>query len=261
MEYGVHGPFLIVAPLSTITHWQREFQNWSGMNTVIFHGGQEDREILTTYEMEFACDKNVKLKDKSNYKGRRLWKATVVVTTPEMCINPSGSSILGRKVHWGALVVDEAHRLKNDGSRLNVALTQSFKYDTVLLLTGTPLQNSTEELWTLLNFVDHTKFRDKEGFVAEYGDLQRAEDVARLQDRIKPYLLRRMKEDVEKSVPPKEETVVEVELTTIQKQYYRALYEENTEFLMRGKIKAQDGPNLMNLAMELRKCCNHAYLI
>lgn len=55
--------------------------------------------------------------------------------------------------------------------------------------------------------------------------------------------------------------MAKVELTDIQKQYYRAIYDQNTKFLLRGKARAQDGPTLMNLAMELRKCCNHPYLI
>ncbi|CAN0439936.1 unnamed protein product, partial [Laminaria digitata] len=117
------------------------------------------------------------------------------------------------------------------------------------------------ELWTLLNLVDESKFKNKNAFIEEYGDLQDAEDVSKLQGNIKPYLLRRMKEDVEKAVPPKEETIIEVELTEIQKQYYRAIYEQNTTFLLQGKKRAQEGPSLMNLAMELRKCCNHPYLI
>ncbi|CAN0549316.1 unnamed protein product, partial [Ectocarpus sp. 12 AP-2014] len=87
------------------------------------------------------------------------------------------------------------------------------------------------------------------------------EDVSDLQEAIKPYLLRRMKEDVEKAVPPKEEIIIEVELTEIQKQYYRAIYDRNTTFLLQGKKQARDAPSLMNLAMQLRKCCNHPFLI
>jgi len=60
-------------------------------------------------------------------------------------------------------------------------------------------------------------------------------------------------------VPPKEETVVHVELTAVQKQWYRAIYERNLSFLtMEGKSAA---PSLMNVVMELRKCCNHPFLI
>lgn len=71
-------------------------------------------------------------------------------------------------------------------------------------------------------------------------------------------MLRRLKEDVEKNLAPKEETIVEVELTNIQKKYYRAILERNFVFLAKG---AHSLPNLMNTMMELRKCCNHPYLI
>jgi chromodomain-helicase-DNA-binding protein 7 len=114
------------------------------------------------------------------------------------------------------------------------------------------LQNSTDELWTLLNFVDDVKFGDKEDFLKEFGQLTDTTQLDKLHENIKPYLLRREKENVERSVPPKEEVVIEVELTGPQKQYYRALYEMNTSFLYKGG-GAKDGPRLSNLAMEIRK--------
>lgn len=77
---------------------------------------------------------------------------------------------------------------------------------------------------------------------------------------LKPYLLRRVKEDVEKALPPKEETILEVTLTPIQKTYYKAIYEKNTSFLFKGS-KPSNAPSLMNIMMELRKCCNHPFLI
>lgn len=73
-------------------------------------------------------------------------------------------------------------------------------------------------------------------------------------------MLRRLKEDVEKNLAPKKETIIEVELTNIQKKYYRAILEKNFSFLSKGGTTA-NVPNLMNTMMELRKCCNHPYLI
>lgn len=73
-------------------------------------------------------------------------------------------------------------------------------------------------------------------------------------------MLRRLKEDVEKNLAPKEETIIEVELTNIQKKYYRAILEKNFTFLSKGGGQA-NVPNLLNTMMELRKCCNHPYLI
>lgn len=73
-------------------------------------------------------------------------------------------------------------------------------------------------------------------------------------------MLRRLKEDVEKNLAPKQETIIEVELTNIQKKYYRAILEKNFSFLSKGAGHT-NMPNLLNTMMELRKCCNHPYLI
>merc|ERR1711994_509933 len=92
------------------------------------------------------------------------------------------------------------------------------------------------------------------------GDMQNEDQVKKLQALLKPLMLRRMKEDVEKSLKPKEETIVEVELTNMQKKYYRGILEKNFSFLQKGTTNA-NLPNLMNTMMELRKCCIHPYLL
>lgn len=84
--------------------------------------------------------------------------------------------------------------------------------------------------------------------------------MQKLQAILKQMMLRRLKEDVEKNLAPKEETIIEVELTNIQKKYYRAILEKNFTFLSKGGGQA-NVPNLLNTMMELRKCCNHPYLI
>jgi SNF2 family DNA or RNA helicase len=155
---------------------------------------------------------------------------------------------------WKALIVDEAHRLKNNKSKLFQDLV-TVPRDWCLLLTGTPLQNSTEELWSLLHFCDPVSFGSRDEFTSKFGQLQDADQVANLHTVLRPYLLRRVKEDVEKALPPKEETVLEVTLTPIQKQFYKAIYERNTAFLFKGS-KPSNAPSLMNVMMELRKCCN-----
>jgi superfamily II DNA/RNA helicase len=111
-----------------------------------------------------------------------------------------------------------------------------------------------------LNFAESNRFNDLDDFLTKFGDLKSAHQVANLHEMLKPYLLRRIKEDVEKSLPPKEETIVEVALTSIQKRFYRAIYEKNTSFLFKG-VRASNQPSLMNVMMELRKCCNHPYLV
>ncbi|RMX70437.1 hypothetical protein KXD40_004000 [Peronospora effusa] len=244
----IRGPFLIVAPLSLIVQWQNECEMWTTMNCVVYHGNTASREIIRDYEFYY-------LDDKLRPDKKKPYRFNIVVTTYEVAIKDI--AVLS-KIHWRCLVVDEAHRLKNQSSRL-VEQMRSLRRDHCVLLTGTPLQNKTEELWALLNFLDGKSFPTVSDFLAKFGDLREAQQVADLHKMLKPYLLRRVKEDVEKSLPPKEETIVEVELTPVQKQWYRAIYERNTAFLNRGG-NPRNVPNLMNVMMELRKCCNHPYL-
>ncbi|KAG2523981.1 hypothetical protein BBO99_00005061 [Phytophthora kernoviae] len=263
-------PFIIVAPLSTLGHWQREFDSWTNLNAVVYHGSAAARDVLLNYEFFLSEDELVrseKLSGKSaNTNGkkssprpkRNCYRFDVLITTYEMASATDLYKLA--QIDWQLMVVDEAHRLKNRNSKLSNILHTRFKFENMLLLTGTPLQNNVEELWVLLNFLDQKKFESKEDFLESFGELTDSTQVERLHSELKPYLLRRMKEDVEKSLAPKEETIIEVELTVLQKQYYRAIYEKNTEFLARGGRKG-DAPSLMNVLMELRKCCNHPFLV
>ena len=156
------------------------------------------------------------------------------------------------EIPWRCVIVDEAHRLKNINSKLLECMRSvvskgqiAYGYQHRVLMTGTPLQNNTSELWSLLNFIEPAKFPDSESFVKRYGNITTQDQVEGLQKRIAPHLLRRVKEDVAKDIPPKEETIIDVELTTIQKQYYRAIFEKNHGFLMQ---TTKGGlPKLMNI--------------
>ena len=114
-----------------------------------------------------------------------------------------------RGINWRVCILDEAHKLKNKTSKISEILKQ-YKFDHKVLLTGTPLQNSLEELWSLLNFLEPVTFASERDFQAEFGSLTSHSDVEKLQALLKPLMLRRLKEDVEKSIPTKEETIVEV---------------------------------------------------
>jgi len=269
-RFNQRGPFLVVAPLSTLEHWKREFDAWTNLNAFIYHGSQKDRELIRENEMAYEIDRPQNVAFNSSYlkkchkncrtKAEKIWMAQVVITTPEMLITDDFGELFA--IPWEILVVDEAHRLKSATSRLAINLRNNkFKFKHTLLLTGTPIQNNMNELWALLNFIDPDKFLDDKEFLEQFGDMKSTEKIDELHEAIRPYILRRLKEDVEKSVPPKEETLIEVELTIVQKQYYRALYEKNVGFLSRNKKKALDGPSISNLAMQLRKCCNHPFLL
>jgi SNF2 family DNA or RNA helicase len=141
------GPFLIVVPLSTIAHWQREFMGWTGLNTIVYHGSAEDRTFLREFEFAYAQDRpnavgaNALYLNKCDaHRTQGPWMATVVVTTPEMLVADDWGELAA--VNWEVLIVDEAHRLKNHNSKLAVNLRKDqFKFKHRILLTGTPIQN------------------------------------------------------------------------------------------------------------------------
>jgi chromodomain-helicase-DNA-binding protein 7 len=158
-------------------------------------------------------------------------------------------------IQWRYVVVDEAHRLKNRAARVLEALRtvnaerrllltgiyqvlfvfmcypQRFEFG---LYTGTPIQNSTGELFTLLHYAEPRVFPSEADFDAKFGHMQTTQQVKELQDLIRPYMIRRLKHNVEKSIPSKEEIIIDIELTVTQKMYYRAIYERNAKFLQQG---------------------------
>uniref|UniRef100_A0A665VCP2 Uncharacterized protein n=1 Tax=Echeneis naucrates TaxID=173247 RepID=A0A665VCP2_ECHNA len=245
---GIKGPYLIIAPLSTIANWEREFRTWTHLNVIVYHGSMVSRQMLHQYEMYF--------RDAQGRPIRGAYRFQAVITTFEMIL---GGCPELNAIEWRCVIIDEAHRLKNK----NCKLLEGFKLMTLehkVLLTGTPLQNTVEELFSLLHFLEPARFPSENTFMQEFGDLKTEEQVQKLQGILKPMMLRRLKEDVEKKLAPKEETIIEVELTNIQKKYYRAILEKNFSFLAKGAGQS-NMPNLVNTMMELRKCCNHPYLI
>lgn len=247
-EKGIYGPFLIIVPLSTVGNWAREFETWTDLNVITYHGGSTSREMLKEYEMFWR-----------NEQGNRItqvYKFQVMITTFEIILSDCLDLM---KIPWRCCIIDEAHRLKNRNCKLLEGL-RLLNMEHRVLLTGTPLQNNVEELFSLLNFLEPTQFASTEQFLLEFGDLKTEAQVDKLKLILKPMMLRRLKEDVEKTLAPKEETIVEVELTNIQKKYYRAILERNFSFLQKGST-SNNMPNLMNTMMELRKCCIHPYLI
>lgn len=251
----IQRPFLVVVPLSTVEHWRREFEGWSDLKTCVYHDRQRVwRDVMREYEWYFA----------DRPRTPDFLKFDVLVTTYDTLI---GDFDVISQIPWRVTVVDEAHRLRNQKGKLLECMkeisargTLQHGYQSRVLMTGTPLQNNIQELWTLLNFIEPYQFPSLEEFDAHYGNMASREQVERLQSKISPYMLRRVKEDVAKDIPAKEETLIDVELTSIQKQYYRAIFEHNHSFLNIGTTR-NTAPKLMNIQMELRKCCNHPFLL
>jgi hypothetical protein len=251
----IQRPFLVVVPLSTVEHWRREFEGWTDMVCCVYHDRQRVwRDVLREYEWYYEDRPHT-----ADYL-----KFDVLVTTYDTLI---GDFDVINNIPFRVTVVDEAHRLRNQKGKLLECMreisakgTLHYGYQSRVLMSGTPLQNDLSELWTLLNFIEPFKFPDVDEFMVLFGNMANREQVESLQAKISPYMLRRVKEDVAKDIPNKEETVIDVELTSIQKQYYRAIFEHNHAFLNMGSSRST-APKLMNIQMELRKVCNHPCLL
>eukprot|EP01102_Stenamoeba_stenopodia_P011177 TRINITY_DN341_c0_g2_i3.p1 TRINITY_DN341_c0_g2~~TRINITY_DN341_c0_g2_i3.p1 ORF type:complete len:817 (+),score=280.73 TRINITY_DN341_c0_g2_i3:2550-5000(+) len=220
------------------------------MNYILYQGRNIDREMIRQYEWHFQDDRG-------NPIMKEHYKFNVVLTSYELILASDWNEL--SKINWRAVIIDEAQRLKNYKSKFAEHI-KTFKCEHRILLSGTPIQNNLDELWTLLNFIDPFRFASMSEFLREFSDLGNKETLDKLHQLLKPLLLRRLKEDVEKSIPTKEETIIEVELTTIQKRYYRAVLEKNRDFLNRGNMKSAF-IKLANVLSQLRKVCNHPFLL
>lgn len=238
-----NGYFLVVVPKSTMPNWSRELKLWCpNLNVLVLNPVKEERE------------ETLKLVSKLKFE--------VLITSYEgvnLCIPKL------RKVKWECLIIDEAHRIKNENALLskNVRLLES-KFR--LLVTGTPLQNNLHELWALLNFLLPDLFSSAEDFDEWFGlgnkdeenmneadqEEKNAEIVQQLHKILKPFLLRRTKSEVEKTLPPKKEIHVKVGLTENQKNLYKKL--------LTSSLVSDSKTVYKNIIMQLRKVCNHPYL-
>ena len=248
-----YGPFLIIVPLSTLSNWVLEFDKWApSIKKLLYKGNPQARKDIA--------------------KIMKTQKWNVCLTTYEYILK---DRLTLSKFDWKYLIVDEGHRMKNYKSKFAQVLGQQYASDQRLLLTGTPLQNNLQELWALLNFLLPKVFESCEDFEKWFAmplgtknsnekelGLNEEEQlliINRLHQVLRPFLLRRVKKEVESELPNKIEYVIKVELSAWQKIVYKQIESKGvlTIDVQSGKIGAKA---LQNLMMQLRKIANHPYL-
>eukprot|EP00189_Rhodosorus_marinus_P008285 CAMPEP_0184753440 /NCGR_PEP_ID=MMETSP0315-20130426/44101_1 /TAXON_ID=101924 /ORGANISM="Rhodosorus marinus, Strain UTEX LB 2760" /LENGTH=2740 /DNA_ID=CAMNT_0027232815 /DNA_START=1 /DNA_END=8224 /DNA_ORIENTATION=- len=250
----VQGPFLIIVPLSTMGNWAREMDLWLPSATkVVYRGDPNTRKALQLEYLKGNSDLNV------------------LLTTYEFVVRDK--KVLG-KSKWRHVIVDEGHRMKNADGKLAQILATHYRSNNRLLLTGTPLQNNLTELWALLNFLLPEIFQTAENFehwfsapfqeksLGGSGEMQGLNEeeklliINRLHQVLRPFLLRRLKSEVESQLPDKIETVIRCQQSVWQKVLYRQVQNK-------AAVSLGDGAGLKkfnNMIMQLKKICNHPFI-
>ncbi|KAI1483031.1 SWI/SNF family of DNA-dependent ATPase [Daldinia eschscholtzii] len=234
------GPHLVIVPKSTLDNWKREFAKWTPeVNVLVLQGAKEERHNLI----------NERLIDE---------KFDVCITSYEMILREKTHL---KKFAWEYIIIDEAHRIKNEESSLSQVI-RLFNSRNRLLITGTPLQNNLHELWALLNFLLPDVFGDSEAFDQWFSGQDEDSEVVveQLHKVLRPFLLRRVKADVEKSLLPKKEINLYLGMSEMQVKWYQKILEKDIDAVNGAGGKRESKTRLLNIVMQLRKCCNHPYL-
>ncbi|NXC06559.1 SMRCD regulator, partial [Orthonyx spaldingii] len=247
-QEGNRGPHLIVVPASTLDNWIREVHLWCPeLNVLFYYGSQEDRKHLRVDIHNKAVDFNV------------------IVTTYNSAISSSDDRALFRRLKLNYAIFDEGHMLKNMSSvRYQHLMTINAKNR--LLLTGTPVQNNLLELMSLLNFVMPHMFSSSTSEIrrmfssktksAEEQSIYEKERIAHAKQIIKPFILRRVKDEVLKQLPPKKDLIELCAMSEKQEQLYFALLNKLKKTINSNEKNSDMG----NAMMQLRKMANHPLL-
>lgn len=236
----INGPHIVITPKLTLDNWAREFNKWiPDFKVLVIQGDKEQRADLIKNQV-LECDFDV------------------VIASYEIVIK---EKLTFKKFDWQYIVIDEAHRIKNEESLLS-QIIRMFHSRNRLLITGTPLQNNLKELWALLNFILPDVFSDADTFDEHFKDSDNGNDqvVQQLHKVLQPFLLRRIKADVEKLLLPKQEMNIYFGLLKMQQQWYKKILEKDLDAINGVNGKRELKTRLLNIVMQLRKCCNHPYL-
>jgi SWI/SNF-related matrix-associated actin-dependent regulator of chromatin subfamily A member 5 len=237
---GITGPHLVAVPKSTLDNWKREFAKWCPeVNVLVLQGQKDERADLIKARLQPD-------------------EFDVCITSYEMILREKSHL---KKFSWEYIIIDEAHRIKNEESSL-AQMVRVFNSRSRLLITGTPLQNNLHELWALLNFLLPDVFGDSAAFDDWFSQQNGDQDavVQQLHKVLRPFLLRRVKADVEKSLLPKKEINLYVGMSDMQVQWYKKILEKDIDAVNGGAGTKESKTRLLNIVMQLRKCCNHPYL-
>lgn len=251
--HNIWGPYLVVAPASTLHNWQQEIAKFVPTFKVLpYWGNGKDRKVLR----KFWDRKQVKYTKDSPFH--------VLVTSYQLVV---ADSQYFSRIKWQYMILDEAQAIKSSSSSRWKSLL-AFQCRNRLLLTGTPIQNSMQELWALLHFIMPSLFDSHEEFSewfskdieshAQTNSKLNEEQLKRLHMILRPFMLRRVKKHVQKELGDKIEIDVYCDLTSRQRTLYRMLRAQISVLDLIERAQSDEGAqSLMNLVMQFRKVCNH----
>ncbi|XP_067269714.1 SWI/SNF-related matrix-associated actin-dependent regulator of chromatin subfamily A containing DEAD/H box 1A isoform X2 [Pseudorasbora parva] len=243
-EKGIKGPHLITVPSSTLDNWVRELGLWCpSLKVLIYYGSVEDRRYLRQDILSGLVEFNI------------------IVSTYNLTIGNDHDRSLFRKLRLKYAVFDEGHMLKNMNS-LRYRHLMAINAEHRLLLTGTPLQNNLLELMSLLNFIMPSMFSSSTSQISKMFSTRSSEEessfhkerIAQAKLIMKPFILRRVKREVLKQLPPKVENIEMCPMSDAQQKLYDKLFKRLK------KTPNGDKQELCNVMMQLRKMANHPLL-